>query len=131
MEKDTFAADAVKHCVRARDIVRQSAVILARRIHPRCLRIASEIALEDATSYFAKMSLRPSPWGYVPFDDEGGNGNSRLGRCPNVQVICKRVLKEMVGKVVMADRHEKKQEKEVRLTVRALVRKVENIERCV
>ena len=57
MEKDGYAINDIKHCIRASDMVCKSAVLLLRRIHPDLLSQATFIHVQDFVQSFSRMTL--------------------------------------------------------------------------
>ena len=57
MEKDGFAINDIKHCIRASDLVSKSAVLLLRRIHPNLLSQAASIHMQNCVQSFSRMTL--------------------------------------------------------------------------
>jgi hypothetical protein len=58
MERDSFAADGIKHCVRPYDLVGKSAAVIMRRIHPHALRESERHTARIALRLLEKFSLR-------------------------------------------------------------------------
>jgi len=154
LEPSSYAADAIKHCVRACDMTKRSAVLIVRRIHPELLQQASKLYLNETTEQLAAMDLNAAgkDWKYTRYhetevvDSQSGKGCSsrkraRLEATANLKAV-KSTLKSLISKVVQAEKarvlsnRERKQERSmekklVRQVVKSLVSTVVAKERAI
>eukprot|EP00887_Chlorella_sp_A99_P005933 scaffold29.g5933.t1 len=61
LEKGSYAANGVKHCVRPMDMAGKSAALVLRRINPEARLAAEQLHLEETAEWMARLSLVHDP----------------------------------------------------------------------
>lgn len=127
LEKGSYAANGVKHCVRPMDMAGKSAALVLRRINPEARLAAEQLHLEETAEWMARLSLVHDPLCCAAPAPGMLSGHGRGGR--PAPAAARREVWRCIGSMVAQVEQRCQQEQAdgitAQLTLVSAVRKVE------